>query len=344
MSGRSGQDVLTAFALGCQVAGRVSALLGLDAGEAGGVSWHPDGVAGTIAAAAAAGRLLGLEQEQLEQALGLAAGQAGGITANLATPGEAFQCGRAAMNGLMAAFLAQQGVGGARNAIEAPGGLLDCYRRGKPYLAGVDDAAFAAGLGSTCEVVRPGVTLKAFPCHSASHTAIEATRQLRQQYRISAKQVAAAQVSVTPGALQSLPFARPRTGGEARLSLGYAVAAALVHGQPLLESFTDAATQDPAVREMLERITVTAGETPTPAIPRPSTVSLTLTDGRKVQHRVEFARGQPELPLEAREVDAKFLYCSRYILPPDHIEGAIGQFRDLENVADITGLASILGG
>jgi 2-methylcitrate dehydratase PrpD len=301
-------------------------------------------VAGVIGAAAAAGRLLGLSQEQLEQALGLAAGQAGGIIANLATPGEAFQCGRAAMSGLMAAFLTHRGFGGVRHAIEAPGGLLDCYRRGGLYRGKVDEAAFIASLGSPYDVARPGVTLKVYPCHSASHTAIDATLQLLLQYRISSAQVASARVSVTPAALQSLPFPRPRTGWEAQLSLGYAVAAALLQGQPLLESFTDAAVQEPRAREMLARITVAADETPTPAISRPSTITLNLADGRKIQHRVEYARGGPELPLEPREVDAKFLYCSRYILPPDHIEGAIGQFRDLENVADITGLASILGG
>ncbi len=59
---------------------------------------------------------------------------------------------------------------------------------------------------------------------------------------------------------------------------------------------------------------------------------------------MEVARGFPELPLEPDELDAKFLYCSRYILPPDHIDGAIGQFRNLEDVEDVTGLASILGG
>ncbi len=47
--------------------------------------------------------------------------------------------------------------------------------------------------------------------------------------------------------------------------------------------------------------------------------------------------------LDPEEVDAKFLYCSRYVLPPDHIQEAIDQFRDLENIADITGLASVLG-
>ena len=87
-----------------------------------------------------------------------------------------------------------------------------------------------------------------------------------------------------------------------------------------------------------------ATETSTTLIPRPSSVALTLRDGRVLRHRVEFARGHPELPLTTEELDAKFLYCTRYILPPDHIEGAVDQFRDLEKIQDITALASILGG
>jgi hypothetical protein len=63
-----------------------------------------------------------------------------------------------------------------------------------------------------------------------------------------------------------------------------------------------------------------------------------------LQNRVEFAQGQPELPLDTVELDAKFLYCSRYILPADHIEEAIDSFRNLENIDNVTGMASVLGG
>ncbi|MBM3943772.1 MAG: MmgE/PrpD family protein [SAR202 cluster bacterium] len=342
MSGYSGKEVLTAFALGCEAAAKLSAAGGQVSG--GLQSWPADGVAGTLGAAAAAARLLKLDQAQTEQALGLAAGQAGGITASQATPGEAFQCGRAAMQGLIAAMLAQQGMGGARNAIEAPGGLLHNYGQWDLYRTEPQQAALLASLGSPWDVVQPGITLKVYPCHSAAHTSIEAVRQLMQQYRLLPAQVEAVRVSVAPAALQALPLARPSTGWEARSSLAYMVAAALLQGQPLLESFTDAAVQDPRVSAMVQRVTVAPEETPTASMPLPCSVAATVTGGRVIHHRAEFARGQPELPLEPPELDAKFLYCTRYILPPDHIEGAIGQFRDLENVADITGLASILGG
>jgi 2-methylcitrate dehydratase PrpD len=156
--------------------------------------------------------------------------------------------------------------------------------------------------------------------------------------------VASVQVGVTRQALARLPFATPQNGWEARFCLSYILAATLLQGPPLIDHFTKAAVQDADVRRMMDRISVAAAETATPRIPNPSAIAITLSDGRRLRHRVEFARGQPELPLDTDELDAKFLYCSRYILPADHIEEAIGSFRNLEGIANITGMASVLGG
>ena len=343
MNGYSGKQVVTAFALGCELSSKLGAIGDLDYPEpveSARPGWHTDGVAGAIGATAAAAKLLELDQEKLENAFGIASGEAAGIQANLLTPSRAFQCGRAAMNGVMAALLAQRGFTGARDAIEAPGGLLGCYLSGGE----VDEEDFFSRLGSPYDVVHPGVVLKLFPCESAGHTSIEAVLQLIQQYRVEPDQVEAVRVRVTPAMLRLLPFSEPQSGWQARFSLSYVVTVALLQGQPLLDHFTDAAVQDQRLREMLARVTVEATETATESIPHPSTLLVKLSDGRELQQRVEFARGQPELPLSDEELDAKFLYCTRYILPPDHIEGAIDQFRDLENVQNVTGLASILGG
>lgn len=343
MNGHPGKNVLTAFALGCEVASKLS---GIDDPDEEGTpqpslqSWHRDGVAGTIGATAAAALSLGLDQEQLENALGIACGQASGVAANLATPSRALQCGRAAMNGVMAALLARQGFGGARDAIEAPGGLLDlCQMRTK-----VNEEAFLARITDPYDIIYPGVTLKLYPCESASHTSINAALQLMQQYRIEPDQIESVRVSVTPEALASLPFPTPQDGWQARFCLSYILAATLLHGPPLIDFFSDAAIQDARVREMMDRVTVEATETSSQLIPHPSSITIVLKEGRQLQHRVEFARGQPELPLDPEELSAKFLYCTRYILPPDHIEEAINSFRDLENVDNVTGMVSVLGG
>ena len=112
LNGYAGKDVLSAYALGCEVIAKL-----------GGICdpvWPLDSVAGNIGATVAAALLLGLEGGQIEGALGIACGEAGGIQANLATGSRALQCGRAAMNGIMAATLAQRGFTGATGSATAP--------------------------------------------------------------------------------------------------------------------------------------------------------------------------------------------------------------------------------
>ena len=243
------------------------------------------------------------------------------------------------MNGIMSATLAQRGFTGARDALESPGGLLDIYGQSKE----LDEDAFFRQLGNPYDIIDPGVTLKLYPCELASHTTIDAVLQLMQQYHIAPDQVQAVDVRVTPQALQRLRYPTPQTGWEARFCLSYIVAATLLHGPPLIDFFSDAALEDSEVRQMMDRVSVVATESATPLITNPSNLEITLADGRRLKHRVEFAQGQPELPLDTEELDAKFLYCSRYILPADHIEEAIGGFRNLENIENVTGMVSVLG-
>ena len=345
MKGNSGSEVLVAFSLGCEIVSKLSA----DPAGAGSHFQHRQSAAGTLGAAAAAASLMGMDRAQTEATLALA-GEEGPLgsalepsietslgPANLAYSGTAIKHGMAAMNGLMAALLARDGFTGPAEVSTFPQGRSPGHGR-------VDEDSLISRLGSPYDVIQPGVALKLYPCRLACHTAIDAALQLVQQYRLDAQQVESVRVSVAPAALQDLPFSDPKDAWEARASLEYVVASALLYGPPLLDQFTDAAARDTRVREVMGRITVDASETSTPLIPNPCTVTVTLGGGRQLQHRVEFARGDPALPLDPEELDSKFLYCSRYILPPDHIEGAIQQFRDLENVADVTGLASILGG
>jgi len=252
---------------------------------------------------------------------------------DLAGPSRAYRQGLAAMQGIAAALLARQGLA-------AGGGSADWL----PFADNPPSTDWYAALGQPYALLNPGVRLKLYPCAAAAHTAIEAALQLMQQYRIGAAEVAAVAVSVTPAALAELPYPTPADGWQARHCLSYIVAATLTSGHPLIDTFTDAAVAEGNVRRLMDLITIAAAEKPSPAIPYPCSLDIALQDGRRLRHRVEFARGQPELPLSPEELDAKFLYCSRYILPPDHIEEAITGLRDLENIGNTTGLFSVLGG
>ena len=370
MNGSPGREVLAAFILGSELAAKLGGIL-------------PPDAANSLAAAAAAGYLLDLDAAQLESALALAAGNAHPLTRNLlpgqtepiagwdnpptrnplpghsesaaglsahpelvegwdsgrespppdlAGPARAYRQGLAAMQGIAAALLARQGLA-------AGGGLADWLPLGDERLTD-----WYAALGQPYALLNPGVRLKLYPCAAAAHTAIEAALQLMQQYRIGAADITAVTVRVTPAALAELPYPTPADGWQARHCLSYILAATLTSGPPLIDTFTEAAVQDGNVRRLMDLITIAAAEKPSPALPYPCSLEIALQDGRRLRHRVEFARGQPELPLAPEELDAKFLYCSRYILPPDHIEEAITGLRDLENIGNTTGLFSVLGG
>lgn len=342
MNGIHGRAVLSAFAAGFEITAKLAAWLNDESkGDgAGEEQWLDHRAApSSLGAAAAAGSLLGLTAPGIEQALLLASARVGPVSRDGgAGPVHAYAQGRASMEGIMAAMLVSQGM----TAI--PGREPKAAAGQGPEQRSQNAGDLVAALGNPFDMVSPGVALRIYPCASATHTAVDAALQLIQQYRITTDDMASIEVGVTAAALGAAPFPTPANGWEARECFSFIVASALSHGHPLIDNFTEAAVSDPKVRELMDRITVEASETPHGSMPYPSSVAITLRDGRRISHRAEFARGQADVPLSPEELDAKFLYCSRYILPPDHIEESVTRLRDLENIENTTGIFSVLGG
>ena len=317
MHGNSGAAALRAFAAG----GEIAARLATDANRRGG--------AAAAGAAAASGMLLGLDAGGLNNAIGLALGAAhpgpgigmGGQGAGAAGLAE----GRAAMHGVMAALLAAEGFAGA---------LAD------PLPA----SQARDGLGTRWHLTDPGVTIRLYPCHPASHSVIDAVLGLAQLHRFAPDDIARVHVGVTAASRRQLPYVLPTDGWQARACLGFIAAATLRHGPPLINFFTDVAVGDAGVRALMERVSVEATLAATPLAAHPAEVEVTLNDGRRLGHRVDHARGTPAMPLDADELEAKFLYCTSYILPADHIDEAVSSFRNIAEIDNITGMASVLGG
>ena len=95
---------------------------------------------------------------------------------------------------------------------------------------------------------------------------------------------------------------------------------------------------------MMERVSVEATLPTSPLALNPAEVVVTLADGRRLTHRIDHPRGSPAMPLDLEDLEAKFLYCTRYILPADHIEEAVESFRGISEIENVTGMASVLGG
>ncbi len=313
MHGYSGSAVLAAFAVGCEIVARLA-----PAPQIG-------NAAGAIGSAAAAAMLFAPEESTIANAISLAASVAESGIVYRSAGASALAGGKAAMHGVLAATMASE-------EIHAPP---------------ADDpvpAEALADLGRDWRLLDPGVTIRLYPCHSASHSVIDAVLGLSQLHRLEPNQIVSAHVGVTAETLRNLPHHIPADGWQGRTSIGFIAAATLCHGQPLINFFSDPAVQDEGVRSVMERISVEATLARSPLAPHPAEVSVSLGDGRTLRHRVDHPRGTPAMPLDPEELEAKFLYCTRYILPADHIDEAIASFRDIAEIENVTGMASVLGG
>lgn len=328
MHGSPGPAALSAFAVGCELVARLST----DSDLAG--------AAGTMGAAAASAMLLGLDDAAAANAVALAAGSAdSGADSGIgyaAAGAAALPSGRAAMLGVMAALQASAGISAGR----AAGPLSDTTALDGLAL----DSLALDGLGVRWHLADPGVAIRLYPCHPAAHTIIDAALGLVQLHRFAPDDILSVEVGIAAAALEQLPYALPADGWQARACAGFIAAATLCHGPPLINFFSDMAVRDDGVRAMLERVSVAPALSSSPLSLYPAEVSVTLHDGRTLRHRADHARGSPQLPPDADELEAKFLYCTRYILPADHIDEAIGSFRGIADIENITGMVSVLGG
>ena len=338
--GLPGKEVLGAFATGCEACTKLGAAGDLDEvimPRMASYGWNLSSVAGVIGAAAAAGKLLGLNREQMESAFGIAVSQASGVRASLGTPIKGVDQGQAAVNGIMAAMLAQKGLTSARNHIESAEGFFGCFRRD----TSVDEDEFFRTLGNPYDIIDPGMFLKLYPCSSPTYNAIGATLQLVEEHHITPEQVRSVRAAVSEASVQT--FTSPETGLQAKLSINYCIAVALVDGEPRIYHFTDEAINNTKVKGLMDKVTLEVSEQATMAS-RPCTVAITLADGREISHRSVYEKGHPLNPLKPEELEAKFEDCSGGILAPDQAQEAINQFLHLDELPDVAPLASLLGG
>lgn len=228
LANASGADLLAAIVIGFEVACRLGMALDPTAHYARG--FHPTATAGTFGAAAAAGRLFGLDAARMEAAFGVAASQASGSLQFLENGAwnKRYQVGAAAMKGLMAASLAAEGFHGASQALEGRHGFL------KGYSDGADLSRAVAGLSEVWETLRIGV--KPYPACRYTHAAVDGLLALRAGHGLGADEVTRVAVGLHRNgmALVGDPAAakrRARSIVEGQFSMPFAAAAALTRGR-----------------------------------------------------------------------------------------------------------------
>jgi 2-methylcitrate dehydratase PrpD len=317
-----GRDLLTAFVLGTEVACKIDRAM-KGSGEKG---FHGTGTFGTIGATIAAGRLLKLNVEEMECALGIAASMAGGLVANFGTMTKPLHAGQAARNGVVAASLAKKGFTASKDILEKDRGY------GQIFARDLDESYLKESLGKPWEILEPGIHIKLYPACVVIHGAIHATLKLAEKKGVDPQHVDTVEVR-TNFDPRGLFFSRPRTVMEGRFSPEFCVAIALLEGKATLDEFTYAKVMDNRVQQMIEKIRVVADSRITSPIQMaPTSVMVRMNNGKEFTETVEYPPGSGENPLTTEELETKFRSCSKNALPPEKVDEIIQAISNLEDV------------
>ncbi len=325
--GISGRDFLTALIVGIEVECRIGNAVYPDHYDRG---WHITGTAGVFGAAAAAGRLLGLDERRMSWALGLAATQSSGLREMFGTMSKSFHPGRAAQNGAMSAFLARAGFDSSERAIEAPRGFANVLSTKQDY------AEITEGLGERWEAALN--TYKPFACGIVIHPTIDGCQQIRRELGSEVAAIRSVALRTNPLVLELTGKTEPKTGLEGKFSVYHAAAVALLRGDGSPTAFTDEAVRDPAIVAMRSRVTVTTD----PGIAEDAAeIAVTLADGRRVERFVRHAIGSLERPLSDDALTEKFLRQSAPILGEAAAKTLIDRAWQIEDTPDAGSISAL---
>lgn len=308
-TGASGHHCVDAYLVGFEIMARLAEAVNPSHYRRG---WHTTLTLGSPAAAAACGRMIGLDRPQMQAALSLSTSMSSGSKRQFGTMTKPFHAGLAAKNGILAARLAAEGFTAADEILEGEWSLQD-------LMAGPDAPGFShrlAQIGDPPAIMQCGVWLKLYPCCASTHRSVDALLNLRRTHGLDAKSVTAIEAMISKMAADNLMYESPKDPMEARFSLHYCLASALVDGGLGPYAFTPKTIRRSVVRTLLPRIHKTID----PALSglaavnagvcERATVTVTLTDGKRISDRVENPRGHPAQPLSDEELAGKFRACA----------------------------------
>ncbi len=326
----SGQAFLNALVLGIEVECRIGNAVYPAHYDRG---WHITGTAGVFGAAAACGKLLGLSEQQMVWAFGLAATQPVGLREMFGSMTKSFHPGRAAQNGLTAALLASKNFTCVEAPIEGKSGWANVLSTTRDY------AQITERLGKTYEVALN--TYKPFACGIVIHPAIDACIQLRTKHALAAASIERIDLAVHPLVLELTGKKTPQTGLESKFSVYFAAALAIVRGAAGVHEFSDANARDPILVQLRDRVVATID----PSMKEDQVrARITLKSGQVLETFVEHVVGSLERPMSDADLEAKFLGLSAGVLPPAQARKVIDLCWNVDASSNVASLAAAAAG
>jgi 2-methylcitrate dehydratase PrpD len=334
----SGRSALTAMVAGYEVGTRVGNAASIQLFFDG---FHPQGSSGVFVGAATAGKILNLNATQMLHCLGIAGSQAGGLMA--AQEGamvKRFHSGRAAQSGIYSALLAQKGLTGITNVLEAGyGGYLSSYSSSpKPE-------RLLSGLGEVWEAGQVGY--KPYACVTSIHSSLDALISIMSSNKLKPEDITSIDVGLTPMTFTHCAWEYKAQGvTAAQMNLFFNMASVAFDGVLFVDQYAESKLSDPCLLDFMKKIHAYVDndlEAMGVAYRHASRVKVTTTTGLVLEQQILDRRGTPENPLSKAEIQFKFKNVVSGIISNSTITEIIELVDDLENLPNLDQLITRLG-
>lgn len=324
----SGKELITAIIMGYEIGIRI----GVAINPSHFWFWHTTGTAGTFAAAAASGKALRLTKEQLVYALGNAGTQASGLWEFIEDGAmtKPLHPGKAAQNGLLASLLAEKGFTGPSRIIEGVRGFGLATSKESNF------ESIVSNLGSIYHMNTMGFKMHVGCRHTNSP--VDGTLELVNKYSLNPKDISKVTVRTYKLAKDLVGKTNPKNITEAKFSLIYCVAAAIKFRQCGIAEFTQQNLNDLEMKSLLNRINLVIDDSLQEEFPQgyASIVEIETTKKKKYIKETDYAKGDPENPVDWNDIENKFKKLAGTVLEQNKTEEIISKVKSIENISDIT--------
>lgn len=334
-AGASGQDVLTAYLTGVEVASRLNHAV---AARHYGDGFHTTGTMNIFGAVCALAKLQNLDREKTVHAIGIAASQASGIRRNFGAMAEILHPAQAAENAIVAVDLATRGLNAAGDALEGPVGYFAASA------GGFDAGEIVGKLGAPWVFENPGVWIKPHPNGALTHPGAGCLLEILSENETRADRIAEIHVRTNERVLKTLIHHQPANGMQAKFSMEFTLSVIALDGRAGLAEFTTENVQRDDVSDMMSKVRYTAYDEAGDDYTNVTTlIDVTLDDGTVLSGRADHARGSTGAPMNFEDVAVKFRQCTGYAgYDPERASMLEARVAELDRPGDLSQLLNTL--
>ncbi len=305
--------------------------------------FHPTGTCGTFGSALTAAKILGLDQEAMTNALGIAGSQAAGSMEFLSDGSftKRFHAGWAAHSGVIAALLAREGFTGPGTIIEGRYGFL------RSHSPNSDPSSLLKNWGDPFKVMK--TSIKPHACCRYKQGPIDGILEIMHQNTLNPSDIEEVELGILKAGFPIVAQPEeskynPKSIVDAQFSMPFGAAVAILHGRATLEEYTQKNIMSPEIKQMMKRIYCVGDPELDRDYPKkwPAFVALSTKDGQQYHTRIEFPKGDPENPLTWDELIHKFKSLISPVFPDERGAEIISYIRGIEAATNLKDLSRLL--